>query len=117
VVKAKSNPDNGGSQVVRRIKASDSKPSRVQQSSDSVVTKKPRDATKSKTKKPRQHNETTKPGNYFVNSWRELKQTRWPNRRATWSLTLAVIVFSAFFAGLILLFDWIFNFVIKEVIL
>jgi preprotein translocase SecE subunit len=56
-------------------------------------------------------------GRYFRNSWRELRQVRWPNRRSAWSLTLAVILFTGLFAGLILLFDWIFNYVIQEVIL
>ena len=56
-------------------------------------------------------------GNYFRNSWRELKQVHWPNRRATWALTLAVILFSLFFILMIMLFDWIFNFIMQEVIL
>ena len=32
-------------------------------------------------------------GGYFAGAWVELRQVRWPNRRATWSLTLAVILF------------------------
>lgn len=31
---------------------------------------------------------------YFVNSWKELKQVSWPNRRETWRLTLAVFIFA-----------------------
>lgn len=31
---------------------------------------------------------------YFINSWRELRQVSWPNRRETWRLTLAVFVFA-----------------------
>lgn len=46
---------------------------------------------------------------YFAGAWYELKQVRWPNRRATWSLTLAILVFTGFFAGLILLLDTIFQ--------
>jgi preprotein translocase SecE subunit len=53
-------------------------------------------------------------GQYVKGSWQELRQTRWPNRRATWSLTIAVIVFCVFFAALILLFDILFEFVIKN---
>ncbi|MCL2038155.1 preprotein translocase subunit SecE [Candidatus Saccharibacteria bacterium] len=56
-------------------------------------------------------------GRYIRNSWRELRQVRWTNRRATWGLTLAVILFSVFFATFILLFDKIFDWLIKEVIL
>jgi len=44
-------------------------------------------------------------GRYFRDSWKELRQVRWPNRRATWGLTLAVIGFSIFFVILIILLD------------
>ena len=44
-------------------------------------------------------------GGYFKGSWYELRQVRWPNRQATWSLTVAVLIFTAFFATLILLLD------------
>ncbi len=42
---------------------------------------------------------------YFVGAWQELRQVHWPNRRATWGLTLAVLLFSGFFVALILLLD------------
>ncbi len=44
-------------------------------------------------------------GRYFKGSWYELKQVRWPSRGATWGLTLAVLIFSGFFVGLIVLLD------------
>lgn len=44
-------------------------------------------------------------GGYFKGAWVELRQVRWPNRQATWSLTIAVLLFTAFFAALILLLD------------
>lgn len=44
-------------------------------------------------------------GRYFKGAWVELKQVRWPNRKATWGLTLAVIVFTIFFVILIILLD------------
>lgn len=44
-------------------------------------------------------------GAYFKGAWFELRQVRWPTRAATWSLTLAVILFSLFFVGLIVLLD------------
>jgi len=44
-------------------------------------------------------------GGYFVGAWRELREVRWPTRKATWSLTIAVLGFSAFFTILILLLD------------
>lgn len=44
-------------------------------------------------------------GGYFKGAWFELRQVRWPNRRATWSLTGAVLAYTAFFAVLVLLLD------------
>lgn len=46
---------------------------------------------------------------YFKGAWHELMQVRWPTRRNTWSLTGAVILFTLFFVGLILLLDSIFQ--------
>lgn len=37
--------------------------------------------------------------NYFISSWKELKQVTWPNRRETAKLTVAVFIF-AFVFGL-----------------
>jgi preprotein translocase subunit SecE len=56
-------------------------------------------------------------GGYFKGSWQELRAVRWPNRRSTWSLTLAVLGFTAFFVVLILLVDAGFQFLFKQVIL
>ena len=56
-------------------------------------------------------------GGYFAGAWSELRQVRWPNRRATWSLTLAVILFSLFFAALILGLDAVFSYIFKEILL
>ncbi len=56
-------------------------------------------------------------GGYFKGAWDELRQVRWPNRRSTWSLTLAVILFSLFFAGVILALDYAFNYLFKEILL
>jgi preprotein translocase SecE subunit len=46
---------------------------------------------------------------YFKGSWTELRQVMWPNRRATWGMTVAVLLFSGFFVLLIVSLDWIFN--------
>lgn len=55
-------------------------------------------------------------GGYFAGAWYELRQVRWPNRKATWSLTLAVIVFTAFFAVLILLLDALFKYLFQLIL-
>jgi preprotein translocase SecE subunit len=56
-------------------------------------------------------------GAYFKGAWVELRQVRWPDRRATWSLTLAVILFSLFFALVIVGLDAVFSYLFKEVLL
>lgn len=53
---------------------------------------------------------------YFVGAWFELKQVRWPDRKATWGLTVAVILFSAFFIALILLLDTLFGNIFELII-
>lgn len=55
-------------------------------------------------------------GRYVAGAVEELKQTRWPNRKATWKLTVAVIIFSAFFATLILLVDFGFEKLLEMVL-
>jgi preprotein translocase SecE subunit len=58
-----------------------------------------------------------KVGRYFKGSWIELKQVRWPNRRATWGLTAAVLLFTGIFLVFIVsldaFFSWLLNLIIK----
>lgn len=55
-------------------------------------------------------------GEYFKGAWYELRQVRWPNRRATWSLTGAVLLFTGFFIALILLLDVLFQFIFNQIL-
>lgn len=55
-------------------------------------------------------------GGYFKGAWVELRQVRWPNRRATWGLTLAVIVFSLILTILILTLDALFKYLFQLII-
>lgn len=54
---------------------------------------------------------------YFVNSWREVRQVTWPNRRETWRLTLAVFIFAAVFGALIAGVDKGLDLLFKKIIL
>lgn len=54
---------------------------------------------------------------YFVNSWREIRQVQWPNRRETWRLTLAVFIFAAIFGALVAGVDKGLDEVFKKVVL
>lgn len=56
-------------------------------------------------------------GRYLRDSWREIRQVRWPTRKATWKMTLAVLVYTAIFVIFISLLDlffrWFFSLIIK----
>ena len=56
-------------------------------------------------------------GRYLRDSWREIRQVRWPNRKATWKMVLAVLVYTAIFILLIslldMLFTWLSSLIIK----
>ena len=56
--------------------------------------------------------------NYIRDSWRELRQVRWPNRKTTWKMVLAVIVYTALFVAIIslldLFFTWLFNIILGK---
>ncbi len=54
---------------------------------------------------------------YFVNSWREVRQVTWPNRRETWRLTLAVFIFAIIFGSLVAGVDKGLDLLFKKVIL
>lgn len=93
-----------------QAKAADKKPAKK------PATNKP-DAEKS-TKTPRKRmNPFRAIGGYFRGAWQELKLVHWPNRASTWGLTIAVIMFSLFFAGLILGLDTAFSYLFKEILL
>ncbi|MBR3052185.1 preprotein translocase subunit SecE [Candidatus Saccharibacteria bacterium] len=57
-------------------------------------------------------------GRYLRDSWRELRQVRWPNGKATWKMVLAVIIYTLLFMALILLLDlffsWLFNLILGK---
>lgn len=55
-------------------------------------------------------------GSYFKGAWFELRQVRWPNRKATWSLTGAVLLFTGFFVVLILLLDVFFKYIFELIL-
>lgn len=50
---------------------------------------------------------------YFKGAWYELRQVRWPSRKATWSLSVAVIIFSGLFVAIIMLLDLLFKYLFE----
>lgn len=102
---------------------------RVVESGDTVVPKKQKTDKKSVKVAPKEaqiskkeNKKSTKKGKkkkvgYFKGAWIELKQARWPDRKSTWGMTFAVVLFTLFFVVLILLLDagfkYLFDFIIK----
>ncbi len=123
---------------VTRIKASDS-PRKEEKSAEPAITRKKvvvkdKKTEKSKSSKIKKLEKTAvsekgnekKPfilirpvvylGRYLRDSWRELRQVRWPNRKATWKMVLAVFVYTAIFVIFIslldLFFTWLFGLIL-----
>lgn len=99
---------------VTRIKATDS-------SATPKASVKPQATAKAKTKSQPRAKKAAKSDKgselgYFKGAWYELRQVRWPNRRTTWALTLAVLLFTAFFVVLIVLLDYGFQWVFDQVL-
>ena len=108
------------SKNVTRIKATDTASNKSAVNKASKAIKSPKKATKTPKIAKEPSNGFTKAlfgiGRYFKGAWIELKQVRWPTRKATWGLTLAVILFSVFFVVLILLLDAFFKFIFELMI-
>ncbi len=53
---------------------------------------------------------------YLRDSWREIRQVRWPSRKATWKLFFAILIYTLLFGAIIMLLDalfsWLFNLII-----
>lgn len=55
-------------------------------------------------------------GRYLRDSWREIRQVRWPNRKATWKMVLAVFFYCAIFMIFILVLDTFFTFIFNQLL-
>lgn len=103
-------------------KAGETKVTRIKATS-SVPVKVPKKTRKIKSVK-KEHAAPTNPfiktlfaiGGYFRGAWIELRLVRWPTRQATWGLTFAVILFSAFFVVIILLLDILFKYLFELIL-
>jgi len=82
-----------------------------------AVTAKPETEKQSKAKKKR-YNIFVAFWGYLKGAWYELRQVRWPNRKETWGMTFAVILFTLFFVVLVLLLDagykYLFDIILKR---
>lgn len=103
---------------ITRIKASDSGEKRTKKSaSKPAVAASAARAEKTEKKRVRVNaGPLARIGRYFKGSWYELQQVRWPDRRATWGMTGALLAFTAFFVVVILLLDAAFAYLFKLII-
>ena len=110
---------------ITRIKASDSssaptKDVEVIESAPVKVKKEKKQAavingSETSTKKPRM-NPFARAWAYLKGSWAELRRVRWPDRKATWGMTGALLIFTVFFLVIILALDYGFSELFKLIL-
>ena len=86
----------------------------------------PAKAEKVKKAKPEKPAKTKKPfilfrpfialGHYLKESWQEIRQVRWPNRKATWKMVLAVIIYTAIFVAFLVALDALFSLIFNQIL-
>ena len=86
--------------------------SRAQAEKSSAKAKTASKTSKSKNSKSRRNPLSAITG-YFRGAWQEIKQVRWPDRRSTWGMVGALIVFTAALFLVIILLDYGFAWLFK----
>ena len=94
---------------VTRITATDDKPVKKTVSKRPSVKPARAAAKPVEADKPKRRNPFAPMGRYIKGSWYELREVRWPDRRSTWSMTGALIVFTLFFVIIIVMLDAAFS--------
>ena len=90
---------------------------RAQAEKSSAKTAKPSAKAKTAASKPKssksRRNLLNAIAGYFRGAWQEIKQVRWPDRRSTWGMVGALIVFTAALFLIIILLDYGFAWLFK----
>ena len=55
-------------------------------------------------------------GRYVRDSFREVRQVRWPDRKSTWKMTLSVVFYVLLIAAIIMLLDAFFTFIFNQLL-
>ena len=105
----------------KKVVIKDKKESKADKKADKKALKAEKKAEKAKAREGKKVFILFRPfaafGRYMRDSWRELRQVRWPNRKVTWKMVFAVFVYTALFITLLvvldILFDWIFSLILK----
>ena len=53
-------------------------------------------------------------GRYVKNSWAEIRQVRWPNRKSTWGMVSAILLYTVIFVTFITLLDALFKYLFNN---
>lgn len=101
---------------VTRITASDESAKAPAAKAVKPAVKRTKVNTKTEPKRIRSFGILGRIGGYFKGAWVELRQVHWPTRQATWGLTGAVLLFSAFFVVFITLLDAGFKYVFELIL-
>lgn len=112
---------------ITRIKASDSEAPAAEKAVEEMPaapakvrpdkkTAKLEKKTEDKLTKESKGNVFVRTGRYFKGAWSELRQVRWPDRKATWGMTGALIAFTLFFVVIILVLDFGFSELFKLIL-
>ena len=104
-----------------KAKNSDNKKARAKQAADA---KKAEKAERKAAKKAAREGKKTfvlfRPfvaiGRYFRDSFREVRQVRWPDRKTTWKMTISVILYVILIAAVIMLLDALFTFMFNKLL-
>ena len=114
-----------GTEITRKVsikaKNSDNKKVRAKQAADA---KKAEKAERKAAKKAAREGKKTfvlfRPfvaiGRYFRDSFREVRQVRWPDRKTTWKMTISVILYVILIAAVIMLLDALFTFMFNKLL-
>ena len=91
--------------------------------SDKKLIKKPEKSTKTDQKSEKSTKKSfilfrpfIKIGRYIKDSWGEMRGVRWPNRKYTWKMTIAVLVYCAIFLAFIVLLDALFSLIFNNLL-
>lgn len=83
---------------------------------DSKKTNKTAKSSVTSASKTKKSTKKVKKQGYFKQSWHELKKVRWTDRKTTWQITIAVILFTLFMLLIVTLLDFGFNYLFKLVV-
>ena len=55
-------------------------------------------------------------GRYIKNSFIEMRQVRWPDRKSTWKMTISVIIYVVLIAAFVMAMDALFTFIFNKIL-